>query len=171
MAKTKPILGDCLYVVEAGDDEIHQVYKIIKDLNARPDPYVVDSDLTCTCMAGEQGRECRHSKMVSRTLLGNEVLWADAVRLTNQCLKKIMRQWENAQVQSLLDFKEPEETVRIAHALVCGALNETDQERLTIWTEVGPLLVVFHVFQDPKRYARTLRRARKKSEANSKMAE
>ncbi len=171
MAKVKPILGGCLYVVEAGDDDTHQVYKIIKDLNARPDPYVVDSDLTCTCKAGEQGREGRHSKMVSRALLGNAVPWAKAVKLANQCLKTITGEWEDAQVQSLLDFKTPKETIRIAHALVCGALTESEQERLTIWTEVGPLLMVFHVFQDPKRYARTLRRARKKSEAGGKMEE
>lgn len=165
-ANRKFALNDCMYVIEADGDD-HLVYKFVKNVNARPDPYRVDHMGVCDCKAGEHGRECRHSKMISRVFRGKDVPWDDAVRLTDQFLKTVTKEFEGASVQALLEFKEPTEDVQLSHCLVHGAMNDTGRERLTVWTEHatdtrGPLLLVLHVFRDKERYERTLRAAKKK---------
>ena len=166
-ANRKYALGDCMYVIEAEGDD-HLVYKIVKNINARPEPYRVNKQGVCNCKAGENGRDCRHSKMIDRVMPGIDVPWADAVRLTQQYLKTITKEFEGATAESLLELKEPTEMVNVSHCLIHNAMNDTGRERLTIWTEHatdrrGPLLLVLHVFRDKDRFDRTFRAAKKKA--------
>ena len=165
--KKKSILGDCLYVV-VNEDGQSLVSKVIRSVNARPDPYVVDSDGVCSCKAGERGIECKHSKMVDRQLKGHPVPWDTAVRLTKRYLKTVRDELKAASTQSLIDLKPKTETVDVSHVLVLGGLTE-GRERLTIWTEYGfespdgPIMLVIHAFRDQPRYERAVRAAKKKA--------
>lgn len=165
--KTKSVLGDCFYVLEAGENGSCLVYKVTGDNTRRPDPYVVNDALLCSCKAGEHGRECKHSKIAERSLVGNEVEWKTAKRLVDQWLRSVKAQWPDTHVESLLDHREPTETINIAHALVAGE-DVCERERLTLWMELGPLLVVIHSFRDVDRCERALRSYKRKQKGSGR---
>ena len=148
-------------MVAAADDSSFQVYKILRSNEKRPEPYIVDTDLLCSCEAGEHGIECKHSKMADRTLIGNDVDWRTAKRLVDQWLRSVKATWPDARIESLLDYREPTKTINVAHALMSDA-GDMSHERLTLWMEIGSLLLVVHSFRDTKRLERTLRKFKAK---------
>lgn len=156
----KGVLGDYQYVVERlGSD--HHVYKMMGLPNEVPSSYVVADDLNCSCKAGDFGNECKHIKMVERSLRGADIPWRKALFLSRAYARSLSAQY-SAEVKVLLDHRTPEATTDISHLLVCGAIATEDRPRLTVWQEYGAesrLLMVVHAFWDPVRYERAVRAA------------
>lgn len=162
---SKGVLGDYQYVVEAQPDSVYQVYKMTGLPNEDVEPYWVDEKLCCSCPAGEFGNDCKHVKMVERSLLGQEVSWRKALLLT-RAYSKILKDQFQASVESVLQHKQPEATVRVSHLLVHGAIASADRPRLTVWQEYGrdvKLLLVIHAFWDRDRYEKSVQRILEKA--------
>ena len=143
-------LGNAVHKVPSpGTEEQAVVYNIL------------DDDGQCQCRAAEFGNVCKHQRMVNGTLEKELMDVRDADKILEDYLEKLRAQWPKAQIVSLLHYKR-ETKVGSAAALACGVLSEHSAEKLTVWSELGPLLIRVHCFKDRARYRKALSAARQR---------
>jgi len=158
--KRKNILGGHVYLVEevAGGNHVHKV----PNEGEEGEVFLIDSeDGQCQCRAAEFGNDCKHQSMVSGTLEKEEISRRKAEEILEDYLDKLRASWPRAQVVSLLQYKRTPK-VGSAAALACGVLSQHAAEKLTVWSEFGPLLIRVYCFKDRDRYRQALRAVRKR---------
>ena len=162
MTKKRPkkhLLDEHVYVVEerARGNVVHKVPA--PDTAEKAVFYNIDEDGECQCRAAEFGNTCKHQLMVAGTLEKPPMSLRAAEKILEDYLDKLRAQWPRAQIVSLLQYKRARE-VGSAAALACGVLSGHDAEKITVWSEFGPLLVRVYCFKERDRYRRALQAVR-----------
>lgn len=160
-AKKKNLLGGHVYLVEEkeGGDA---VYKVPNE-GEEGEVFLIDSeDGQCQCRAAEFGNDCKHQDMVLGVLEKAEIPRKRADEILEDYLDKLREEWPRAQIVSLLSYRKTN-MVGSAAVLACGVLSQHAAEKLTVWSELGPLLIKVHCFKSRARYRRALRSVREHS--------
>lgn len=155
----KHLLDEHVYVVEerARGNVVHKVPA--PDTDEKTVFYNIDEDGECQCKAAEFGNTCKHQLMVAGTLTKAPMPLGEAEKILEDYLDKLRAQWPRAQIVSLLQYKRGGQ-VGSAAALACGVLAGHEAEKITVWSEFGPLLVRIYCFKERDRYRRALRAVR-----------
>ena len=158
--KRKNLFGGRVYLVEERPGG-NAVYKVPCE-GEEGEVFLIDEeDGQCQCRAAEFGNECKHQRMAEGTLEKEPISKKKAEEILEDYLDKLRAEWPRAQIVSLLPYKR-EASVSSAAALACGVLSQHAAEKLTVWSEFGPLLIRVHCFKERDRYKRALRSVRER---------
>lgn len=152
------VLGGRLYIVEARGTG-HVVKKNPKE-GELPEEYFVDAEGACECAAADYGNDCKHIKMASRTLQGKKFAIQDATEILETHLDVFRAKWPLASIVSLLVYQKVD-FISLAPAYAHGVLSdEYTEDEMTMWLEVGKLLIGVRCFKEKSAYRKALRTVR-----------